>query len=126
RERAAEIIRQRRHRSGWVESVAGRMEKQYSPGRTWEAVSRSLLELLTLGDVLDVGSGDGVLAELLAGQTRSFTCLDYSETMIEAARNRLQGRSNIHCRTGDMHCLPWQQPVFDQVFMLHTLSYSSR
>src|SRR5699024_2947831 len=52
RERATEIVRRRASRGGWAESVAGRMEKQYSPGRTWEAVSRAMIELLDLGDVL--------------------------------------------------------------------------
>lgn len=126
RERATEIVRRRASRGGWAESVAGRMEKQYSPGRTWEAVSRAMIELLDLGDVLDVGSGDGVLAELLSHNTRCFTCLDHSETVIAAARKRLAGHDNVAFKVGDMHALPWNEPAFDQVFMLHTLSYSNQ
>ena len=44
------------HRSGegtWADSVAGDMERHYSPGRTWEATARALARLLKLGDVLD-------------------------------------------------------------------------
>lgn len=124
RERATEIVRRRTTPGGWAESVAGRMERQYSPGRTWEAVSRSMIELLDLGDVLDIGSGDGVLAELLGSRTRRFTCLDLSETVIAAARKRLINHTNVALEIGDMHALPWHEPAFDQVFMLHTLSYS--
>lgn len=126
RERAMEIVRRRAAGGGWAESVAGRMERQYSPGRTWEAVSRSMIELLELGSVLDVGSGDGVLAELLSPKARRFTCLDLSAAVIEAARRRLVDRPNVGFEVGDMHALPWPDDVFDQVFMLHALSYSSR
>lgn len=126
RERATEIIRRRATRGGWAESVAGRMERQYSPGRTWEAVSRSMIELLDLGNVLDIGSGDGVLAELVSPCARHFTCLDLSQAVIEAARHRLADRPNVGFEVGDMHALPWPKAVFDQVFMLHALSYSAQ
>lgn len=126
RERAAEIVHRRAIRGGWAESVAGRMERQYSPGRTWEAVSRSLIELLEFDNVLDIGSGDGVLAELLGSRTRQITCLDLSEAVIEAARRRLADQPNVAFEVGDMHTLPWPDDVFGQVFMLHALSYSAK
>ena len=124
RERAAEIVRRRSTRGGWAESVAGRMERQYSPGRTWEAMSRSLIELLDLGDVLDVASGDGVLAELLCRRAHSVTCLDISTRVLEAARSRLSSQDNIFYKNGDMHALPFESNAFDQVFVLHALSYT--
>src|SRR3954469_25439763 len=37
----------------WPDSVAGEMERHYSPGRTWEALARGLIGLADLGDVLD-------------------------------------------------------------------------
>lgn len=124
RERAAEIVRQRSHRTGWAESVAGRMERQYSPGRTWEAMATALIELLALGDVLDIASGDGVLAELLCQRARSVTSLDRSEAVISAARRRLTQRGNVDFRVGDMHAMPFADAAFDQVFLLHALTYS--
>lgn len=124
RERAAEIVRQRSQRTGWAESVAGRMERQYSPGRTWEAMASALIELLALGDVLDVASGDGVLAELLCQRARSVTSLDRSEAVISAARRRLTQRGNVDFKVGDMHALPFADASFDQVFLLHALTYS--
>jgi Methylase involved in ubiquinone/menaquinone biosynthesis len=125
REQGAAIVRQRAARSNWVESVAGSMERQYSPGRTWEAMSRSLIELLELGDVLDIASGDGVLAELLCRRARHVTCLDRSAAVIEAARRRLAGQHDVAFETGDMHALPFDNDRFDQVFLLHALSYSA-
>jgi ArsR family transcriptional regulator len=100
------------------------MERQYSPGRTWEAMSRALIELLDLGAVLDIASGDGVLAELLARRAASVTCLDYSQTVIAAARKRLAAQGNVDFQVGDMHALPFAAARFDQVFLLHALTYS--
>ncbi|RJS93163.1 methyltransferase domain-containing protein [Salinisphaera sp. Q1T1-3] len=125
RERAAEIVRRRSLRGSWAESVAGRMERQYSPGRTWEAVSRSIIECVEFGNVLDIGSGDGLLAELLCARCQRFTCLDLSPAVIEAARQRLAPYPNVDFKVGDMHALPFAEAAFDQVFMLHGLSYSA-
>lgn len=125
-ERAAEIVRQRGARRSWVESVAGRMERQYSPGRTWEATARALIGLLRLGDVLDLASGDGVLTELLSERARSVTCLDINPTVIDAGRARLVDHPNVRFHLGDMHSLPYRQAVFDQVFLMHALSYTQR
>src|SRR5699024_5155028 len=79
---------------------------------------------LTLGDVLDIASGDGVLAELLCRRAHSVTCLDRSDTVIAAARRRLARRGNVNFEVGDMHALAFAAASFDQVFMLHALTYS--
>lgn len=124
RETADELIRSRDADKSWADSVAGRMETQYSPGRTWEATTRGLMELVELGDVLDIASGDGVLAELLARHAKSVTCVDISHAVIEAARKRLSHFDNVDFHEGDMHDLPFEDGRFDQVFAMHALSYS--
>jgi len=126
RERAAEVIHARRRTQTWAESVAGRMERQYSPGRTWEATARALIGLQNLGDVLDVACGDGVLAELLAGQARSITGVDISPTLIAAARQRLKGDAHVTLIEADMHALPLESGRFDHVFLMHALAYTRR
>jgi SAM-dependent methyltransferase len=108
---------------GWPDAIAGQMERHYSPGRTWESLARALVGLLQLGDVLDVGCGDGTTAQLLRGQSRSYTGVDRSERMIAAARRRLDG-SDVKVVEGDMHALPFDAGAFDQVLMLHVLTYA--
>ena len=125
RERAGELVRRRTHGQTWAESVAGRMELYYSPGRSWEATSRALMTLLDLGDVLDLASGDGVFAELIAGRARSVTCVDISAAVIQAARRRLASYPNVAFHLGDMHQLPFAEASFDHVFAMHALSYSA-
>jgi ArsR family transcriptional regulator len=127
RERAAEVIRERRRSQTWAESVAGRMERQYSPGRTWEATARALIGLQDdLGDVLDIACGDGVMAELMAGHARSITGVDVSPTLIAAARERLKGDPHVTLIEADMHALPLEAGRFDHVFLMHALAYTRR
>ena len=77
-ERVAGVLATRAADQNWADSVAGDMERHYSPGRTWEALARSALPLLEPGDVLDIASGDGVLAELLAPHAHRYVCIDAS------------------------------------------------
>ncbi|HZR37307.1 MAG TPA: metalloregulator ArsR/SmtB family transcription factor [Nevskia sp.] len=124
RERADEVVRARKSGQTWAESVAGRMELHYSPGRTWEATAHALIGLLQLGEVLDVASGDGVLAELIAERARSVTCMDISAKVLAAARKRLGKVSNVEFCQGDMNAPPFAARRFDQVFLMHALSYA--
>jgi len=121
RARLGEVVRARAGGS-WADAVAGNMERHYSPGRTWEATLRGLIGLMRLGDVLDVASGDGALAELIAPRTRSLTCLDQSETVIEAARRRLGHLGNLRFVRADMQALPFAEAAFDQVMLMNCLT----
>ena len=122
--RLTAVLAQRASAHGWADTVAGDMERHYSPGRTWETLTRALLQLLETGDVLDIASGDGVTAELLAPHARSIVCVDASERVVEAAAKRLAPFNNVHVRQGDMHALTLETGSFDLVLMLHALTYS--
>src|SRR6185436_9698623 len=108
---------------GWPDSVAGEMERHYSPGRTWEALARGLIGLTDLGDVLDAGAGDGATAQLLAPRARSITCVDISETLVHAARARLAGHANAAAEVSDLHALPFVDASYDQALLLNVLTH---
>ena len=120
------ILAHRARAEGWADSVAGDMERHYSPGRTWEAFARALTNLLDCGDVLDIASGDGVLAELLAPHSKSILCLDASERVVAAAKSRLRTFKNVEVKLGDMHALDVDKRRFDLVLLMHALTYSER
>jgi ArsR family transcriptional regulator len=126
RRRLPTILAQRARAAGWADSVAGDMERHYSPGRTWEALARALTGLVELGDVLDIASGDGVLAELLAPHARAIVCVDSSERVVAAARARLKEFANVEVRLGDMHALDTGARRFDLVLLMHALTYSEQ
>lgn len=125
-ERLPAILATRAADQNWADSVAGDMERHYSPGRTWEALARSALPLLEPGDVLDIASGDGVTAELLAPHAKSLVCVDASPRVVLAASERLKRYRNVEVRQGDMHALPFDAPRFDLVLLMHALTYADK
>ena len=120
------ILAKRARAEGWADTVAGDMERHYSPGRTWETLARGMTQLVETGDVLDIASGDGVLAELLAPHAHSIVCVDASERVVEAARQRLKTFRNVSVHVGDMHALDFPPACFDLVLLMHALTYSER
>ncbi|HJS34644.1 MAG TPA: metalloregulator ArsR/SmtB family transcription factor [Pseudoxanthomonas sp.] len=125
-ERVASVLANRASDQNWADSVAGDMERHYSPGRTWEALARTALPLLETGDVLDIASGDGVLAELLSPHAKRYVCIDTSTRVVAAAGERLRRFPNVEVREGDMHALPFKDGSFDLVVLMHALTYSAK
>ena len=113
-------------RGALPESFVGEMERHYSPGRTWQSLAVGLSALLRLGDVLDVGSGDGAAAGYLAPYCRSLTCIDTNHRMIEAARERLGRFRNVRAQEADAHELPFRAASFDAILLFHTLTYATK
>jgi ArsR family transcriptional regulator len=124
-ERCQAVLRARRGVANWPETVAGQMERHYSPGRTWETTAIGVLGLLHLGDVLDAGSGDGTIAALLAPRSRRVTCLDISPKVLQACHRRLQGLANVEFVLGDVQTLRFADASFDQVLLLNLLTYAT-
>jgi len=125
-ERLTEVLASRSSEQNWADSVAGDMERHYSPGRTWEALARAALPMLEPGDVLDVASGDGVLAELLAPHAKRYVCIDNSSKVVLAASERLRKLEHVDVREGDMLALPFDKPQFDLVLLMHALTYADK
>lgn len=121
--RLAELDAERR---GGAPELADDIERYYSPGRTWQSLSAAFAALLDLGDVLDVGSGDGSAASSLAPYCRSLTCIDKSERMIDVARERLHRFQHATARVADVHELPFEVGAFDAVLLFHTLTYAEK
>ena len=125
RDRIPKILNKRTGHS-WADSVAGDMERHYSPGRTWEATAHGLAQLIVPGKLLDIASGDGVNALLLAPRAEQITCIDISEKVVAAGRKRLEGHHNVHFKVGDMHDLPLPDRAFDTVLLMHALTYTRK
>jgi len=125
-ERLPLVLSSRAGDQNWADSVAGDMERHYSPGRTWEALARSALPLLAPGEVLDIASGDGVLAELLAPHSKKYICLDSSAKVVMAASERLRKLPHVEVIEGDMQALPFENSRFDLVLLMHALTYADK
>jgi SAM-dependent methyltransferase len=124
KKRLAELDAERRE--GLPESAVSELERDYSPGRTWQSLALGTAALLRLGDVLDVGSGDGAAAAVLAPHCHSLTCIDINARAIELAKERLGKHDHVRARVADVHELPFPEASFDDVLVFHTLTYAER
>ena len=123
RARATSTIAKRARR-GWPERVAGVLDRHYSPGRTWESLAHVFAGLSGLGRVLDIGAGDGAVADMLAPHAERYVLVDESATMLAAAGNRKLARQVQRSVRADMHALPFAPASFSLVLSLHVLTYS--
>lgn len=91
-----------------------------------EAALLSALGRSKLGGLLDVGTGTGRIAELLAGKSSHVTALDKSPEMLRIARARLQSLppERLSLVQGDFTALPFAEGAFDTVLFHQVLHYA--
>ncbi len=110
----------------YFNQVAGRFDRSYGPGRSWQAFGQMLLRLLPALDVADLGSGEGLLSELLALRCRRVIAVDNSERIIAfaAARARKAGLANLEFRLGDLQNPPVEPESVDLVVLSQALHHA--
>jgi ubiquinone/menaquinone biosynthesis C-methylase UbiE/DNA-binding transcriptional ArsR family regulator len=72
----------------------------------------------------DLGCGTGQLTEVVAPHVRRVISVDGSEDMLEAARQRLSGASNVDIRQGELETLPIESGELDVAMLSLVLHYS--
>ncbi len=110
----------------FFDSVAGRLGKDYVPGKSWKSLTEALLRLMPPLVIADMGAGEGAFALLLAQRARRVIAVDSSEKMIEVGRE-LAGRhgvKNIDYRLGDMEEIPIGAGEVDLVFFSQSLHHA--
>jgi ArsR family transcriptional regulator len=110
----------------FFDSVAGRLGKDYVPGKSWKGLAEALLRLLPPMDVADLGTGEGAFALLLAERAKKVIAVDTSAKMIEVGREqaRRHGVKNIEFRIGDMEEVPIRDARIDLVFFSQSLHHA--
>jgi ubiquinone/menaquinone biosynthesis C-methylase UbiE/biotin operon repressor len=117
--------RQDRMRS-FFDSVAGRLGRDYVPGKSWKSVAEALLRLMPSMTIADLGAGDGSFALLLSGRASRVIAIDSSEKMLEVGREQATraGIENIEFRLGDMEELPMESGSVDLAFFSQSLHHA--
>jgi ArsR family transcriptional regulator len=107
----------------FFDSVAGRLGKDYVPGKSWKGLAEALLRLMPPLVIADLGAGEGVFAMLLAERATRVIAVDSSAKMIEVAREQAlrHGVANLEYRLGDMEELPIDDASVDLVFFSQSL-----
>lgn len=121
------IVELRQHRERVLfNQVAGRFDRSYGPGRSWQAFGQLLLRLLPPVVVADLGSGEGLLSELLALRCRKVIAVDNSEKIVEfgAAKAREAGLKNLEFRLGDLEDPPVEPSSVDVAILSQALHHA--
>ena len=98
----------------------------HSPDAPVEAALVQALGGANLGALLDVGTGTGRIAELLAPRAAQVTGLDKSPEMLRLARARLQHlqAEQLTLVQGEFTALPFAEAAFDTVLFHQVLHYA--
>jgi ArsR family transcriptional regulator len=110
----------------YFNQVAGRFDRVYGPGRSWEAFGHLLLRILPPLVVADLGSGEGLLSELLARRCKKVIAVDNSEKIVAfgAAKARKNNVKNLEFRLGDLQNPPIDSESVDVVILSQALHHA--
>lgn len=122
------VVKKRQDRMrAFFDSMAGRLGRDYVPGKSWKSLAEAFLRLLPALDIADLGAGDGSFALLLSQNARRIIAVDSSEKMLEVGREqaRRHGITNVDFRQGDMEELPIDTASVDLAVFSQSLHHAS-
>jgi ArsR family transcriptional regulator len=110
----------------FFDSVAGRLGKDYVPGKSWKSIAEALLRLMPPMVIADLGAGEGAFSLLLAQRAKKVIAVDTSDKMIEVAREQAlrNGVKNVEFRLGDMEEVPIKAATVDLVWISQSLHHA--
>ena len=110
----------------FFDSMAGRLGKDYVPGKSWKSLAETLLRLMPPLIIADLGAGDGSFALLLSQRAARVIAVDSSARMLEVGRETAarHGIENIEFRLGDMEEVPIEDSAVDLVFFSQSLHHT--
>jgi ubiquinone/menaquinone biosynthesis C-methylase UbiE/DNA-binding transcriptional ArsR family regulator len=120
------LARRREQAQVFFNQVAGRFDRVYGPGRSWQAFGHLLLRILPPLTVADLGAGEGLLSELLARRCKKVIAVDNSEKIVAfgAAKAKKNGLKNLEFRLGDLQNPPVEAGSVDLVILSQALHHA--
>lgn len=112
----------------YFNQIAGRFDRSYGPGRSWQAFGQLLLRLLPPLVVADLGAGEGLLSELLARRCKKVIAVDNSEKIVAfgVAKAKKNGLKNLEFRLGDLQDPPLEPHSVDLVVLSQALHHAKQ
>ena len=106
--------------------VAGRFDSVYGPGRSWQAFGQLLLRLVPEIIVAELGSGEGMLSELLARKCKRVIAVDNSDQIVKfgLAKAKKNGLANLEFRQGDLQSPPIDDGSVDLAILSQALHHA--
>ena len=128
RENLKRVLEKRKqHAEEYFNSVAGRLGKDYCPGRSWEAIGNMLLLLTSKLTIADLGAGEGLISQLLARGAEKVYCVDNAPKMVEfgkalADKNKL---TNLEYLLGDIESIPLKDSSVEVALLSQALHHAN-
>lgn len=128
RENLKRVLEKRKqHAEEYFNSVAGRLGKDYCPGRSWEAIGHMLLLLTSKLTIADLGAGEGLISQLLARGAEKVYCVDNAPKMVEfgkalADKNKL---TNLEYLLGDIESIPLKDSSVEVALLSQALHHAN-
>lgn len=112
----------------YFNQVAGRFDRSYGPGRSWQAFGHLLLRIIPEVTIADLGSGEGLLSELLARRAKKVIAVDNSEKMVAfgVEKARKNGLKNLEFRLGDLGNPPIEKESVDLAILSQALHHAEK
>ena len=120
------LQKRRRTQEQYFNVVAGRLGKNYCPGRSWEAIGHLALRLTPAIDIADLGAGEGLVSQLLARRARQIWCIDNSPRMVEVGAElaKKYGLANVAYKLGDIEKVPLADRSVDLAILSQALHHA--
>src|SRR5215469_5261104 len=120
------LARRREQAEVYFNQIAGRFDRVYGPGRSWQAFGHLLLRVMPPLVVADLGAGEGLLSELLARRCKRVIAVDNSEKIVEfgAAKAKKNNLKNLEFRLGDLQNPPIEPHSVDLVVLSQALHHA--
>lgn len=111
----------------YFNTIAGRLGKNYCPGRSWEAIGHLLLFLTPKLTIADLGAGEGLISQLLARRAEHVYCVDNSPKMVEVGRDLAERNQlgNLTYVLGDIEAVPMKDGSVDLVILSQALHHAN-
>lgn len=128
RENLKRVLEKRKqYAEEYFNSVAGRLGKDYCPGRSWEAIGHMLLLLTSKLTIADLGAGEGLISQLLARGAEKVYCVDNAPKMVEfgkalADKNKL---TNLEYVLGDIESIPLKDSSVEVALLSQALHHAN-
>jgi ArsR family transcriptional regulator len=122
------IDRRRQVAEQYFNLIAGRLGKNYCPGRSWEALGHFLLRMFPRITVADLGAGEGLISQLMAPRAEKVWCVDNSPRMVEVGAElaKKNGLSNVEYKLGDLEAVPLPDGSVELAVLSQALHHARR
>lgn len=120
------LARRRQQSESYFNLIAGKLGRNYCPGRSWEAIGHLALRLIPAITVADLGAGEGLVSQLLARRAAHVWCIDNSPRMVEVGTELAvkNGLSNLAYKLGDIESVPLADSSVDLAILSQALHHA--